>query len=48
MFPDDTQERIIDWNIEDLKGKSLDEAREIRDKIESGVKELIEEIKSSD
>jgi protein-tyrosine-phosphatase len=32
---------IIDWNIEDPKGKPLEKVREIRDVIESRVKELV-------
>ena len=32
---------VIDWNIEDSKGKSLEKVREIRDEIESRVKELV-------
>jgi arsenate reductase (thioredoxin) len=31
---------VIDWNIEDPKGKSIEKVREIRDIIESRVKEL--------
>jgi len=32
---------VIDWNISDPKEKSLDEVREIRDKIKSEVMNLI-------
>ena len=32
---------VIDWNIEDPKGKSIEKVREIRDIIESRVKELV-------
>jgi protein-tyrosine-phosphatase len=32
---------VIDWNIEDPKGKSVERVREIRDVIESRVKELV-------
>jgi arsenate reductase len=32
---------VIDWNIEDPKGKSIEKVREIRDVIESRVKELV-------
>ena len=32
---------VIDWNIEDPKGKSIDRVREIRDVIESRVRELV-------
>jgi arsenate reductase len=31
---------VLDWNIEDPKGKSIEKVREIRDEIESRVKEL--------
>lgn len=31
---------IVDWNIEDPKGKSLDQVRKIRDKIEQKVREI--------
>ena len=32
---------VVDWNIEDPKGKSIAKVREIRDVIESRVKELV-------
>src|SRR5689334_12783594 len=32
---------LVDWGIEDPKGKSIDKVREIRDEIEDRVKELI-------
>jgi arsenate reductase (thioredoxin) len=32
---------VIDWNIEDPKGKSIEKVREIRDVIDSRVKELV-------
>ena len=32
---------VMDWNIEDPKGKQLEKVREIRDVIESRVKELV-------
>jgi arsenate reductase (thioredoxin) len=32
---------VLDWNIEDPKGKSIEKVREIRDVIESRVKELV-------
>ncbi|MFY9798784.1 MAG: arsenate reductase ArsC [Candidatus Nitrosopolaris sp.] len=35
---------VIDWNIEDPKGKSIQKVREIRDVIESRVKELVSNI----
>jgi len=36
--------KVVDWKIEDPKGKPLQKVREIRDEIEKKVKELIEEI----
>ena len=35
---------MIEWNLEDPKGKSLEEVREIRDEIEERIKELVPEI----
>ena len=35
---------VLDWNISDPKEKSLDEVREIRDKIKSEVMNLIESL----
>ena len=35
---------VIDWGIEDPKGKSIEKVREIRDKIERRVKEIAESI----
>ena len=32
---------LLDWNIEDPKGKSIEKVREIRDEIEQRVKELV-------
>lgn len=37
LFLDD----VLDWNISDPKGKSIEEVRKIRDEIESKVKNLI-------
>ena len=36
--------KVIDWNLEDPKGKSIEKVREIRDEIEERVKELVAEI----
>ncbi len=36
--------KIIDWKIEDPKGKSIDKIKEIRDEIEKKVKEVIKEM----
>ncbi len=38
---------VIDWSIEDPKGKSVDKVREIRDEIEQRVKELVSSLKAS-
>ena len=32
---------LIDWGIEDPKGKTIDQVREIRDDIEQRVKQLV-------
>lgn len=36
------QKKIVDWNLPDPKGKSMDEVRSIRDTIEKKVMELVE------
>lgn len=36
---------VIDWNLEDPKGKSFERVREIRDEIDQRVKELVASIK---
>ena len=36
--------KVIEWNLNDPKGKSIEEVREIRDEIEKRVKELVAEI----
>jgi protein-tyrosine-phosphatase len=36
--------KVVDWGIEDPKGKSIEKVREIRDEIEIRVKKLVEEI----
>jgi protein-tyrosine-phosphatase len=36
--------KVVDWQIEDPKGKSIEKVREIRDVIEKKVKRLIEDI----
>ena len=38
---------VLDWNISDPKEKSIDEVREIRDKIESEVISLIKTLEDS-
>jgi protein-tyrosine-phosphatase len=37
--------KVVDWGIEDPKGKPIEKVREIRDEIENKVKALIDEIK---
>ena len=36
--------KVIEWNLEDSKGKSIEKVREIRDEIEKRVKEVVAEI----
>jgi arsenate reductase (thioredoxin) len=36
--------KVIEWNLEDPKGKSIEKVREIRDDIEKRVKEVVAEI----
>jgi arsenate reductase (thioredoxin) len=36
--------KVIEWNLEDPKGKSIEEVREIRNEIEKRIKELVAEI----
>lgn len=38
---------VLDWNIEDPKDKSIEKVREIRDVIESRVKELVTSLSST-
>ena len=38
---------VIDWQIEDPKGKSIEEIRKIRDQIEQKIKELILQLEKS-
>lgn len=39
--------KVIDWGIEDPKGKPIEKVRETRDEIENKVKKLINEISTS-
>jgi protein-tyrosine-phosphatase len=39
-------QNLLDWNIEDPKGKQIEKVREIRDEIEQRVKELVADIKN--
>ena len=41
------QKKLIDWNLEDPKGKSLAEARRIRNEIERRVEELAQSTKEN-
>ncbi len=36
---------IVDWNLEDPKGKPIEKVREIRDEVERRVLELLQQIK---
>ena len=38
---------VIDWNLEDPKGKTIQDVRPIRDKIEQRVKELVASLKAN-
>ena len=35
---------VVDWGIEDPKGKPIEKVKEIRDEIERRVKEIVQEI----
>jgi protein-tyrosine-phosphatase len=37
-------DKVVDWKLEDPKGKPIEKVREIRDEIEKRVKEIIGEI----
>ena len=37
---------VLDWGIEDPKGKPLEQVRKIRDEIENKVKELVEKLEN--
>jgi arsenate reductase (thioredoxin) len=41
------QKKLIDWNIEDPKGKSISDVRKIRDEIENKVKQLGSDLAAS-
>jgi protein-tyrosine-phosphatase len=36
------QKKLVDWDLEDPKGKSIEEVRRIRDEIEKRVKSLLD------
>lgn len=38
---------VLDWNIEDPKGKSVDEVRIIRDQIKSKILELVKQLEKN-
>ena len=38
---------VVDWNLEDPKGKSIEDVRPIRDEIKLRVKELVASLKTS-
>ncbi len=37
-------DKVLDWKLEDPKGKPIEKVREIRDEIEGRVKKLVEDI----
>ena len=37
------QKKLVDWNLDDPKGKSIDEVRKIRDEIEKKVRTIAKE-----
>ncbi|MFN2434744.1 MAG: hypothetical protein ABR515_05160 [Nitrososphaeraceae archaeon] len=37
---------VLDWNLEDPKGKSIEKVREIRDEIDRRVNELVASLKT--
>ena len=43
LFVDD----VVNWNIPDPKGKSIEEVRQIRDQIELQVKQLVETLQDT-
>jgi protein-tyrosine-phosphatase len=36
--------KVVDWKLEDPKGKSIEQVRKIRDEVEKRVRELVEEL----
>ncbi len=40
--------KVVDWKLEDPKGKPIEKVREIRDQIERKVKEFLDEIERGD
>lgn len=43
--PAPSLKNVVDWNLEDPKGKSIEKVREIRDEVERRVLELLAELK---
>jgi len=41
------QKKLVDWHLDDPKGKSIDEVRRIRDEVEKRVSEIAQEERSS-
>jgi arsenate reductase len=39
--------KVVDWQIEDPKDKPIEKVREIRDKLDSRIRKLINEINNS-
>ena len=37
------QKKLVDWHLDDPKGKSIDEVRRIRDEIEKRVRKIAQE-----
>jgi arsenate reductase (thioredoxin) len=36
--------KVLDWGVEDPKGKPMEKVRDIRDEIEGKIKELVDEM----
>jgi arsenate reductase (thioredoxin) len=41
-------DNVIDWGIEDPKGKSIEKVREIRDEIDRRVREIAQSLQRQD
>ena len=46
LFEADNDKDVDDWNIEDPKGKSIEDVRKIRDQIKNDVLNLLNSIES--
>ena len=42
------QRKLVDWNLDDPKGRSIEEVRRIRDEIEKRVRKIAEEVSSTE